>query len=262
MIVGENVPRALTAAGILAVLAAGAWVAPLLPADAQAPSKQEAPKRERLREAENRDLRDTLVKLEQMRADLEAQRQALEAQRRALEAKFEALQRALQREPAQKKPAGERRPGREVEIEIAVKNALQQVEKIAAKKGQTLKVIIVNGDQPKPMLAPQANLGPRLDHVERMLLQALQELRSLRQEMGGPGGPMPMPRFAPPGGPAAPPAAKGPTAFTPPANPTPPGGFLLPSGPAPGFPQQPAAGAFPATPANPVPPPQPPAAGR
>jgi hypothetical protein len=186
MIVGENVPRALTAAGVLAVLAAGAW---LVPVDAQQPTT-----RERVRDEQVQDLKDTARKLEQMRAELDRQRQALDEQRRALEAQTKALHRAMQRldaAPARKLPPDTVSDPRvrndprtkRADIEVEYKDLIKKVVGQVGKKGEDIKVIVIHqGDHQIPAHHP--DLGRRLDHVQQALMEALQEIRNLRREMG------------------------------------------------------------------------------
>jgi hypothetical protein len=176
-----------------------------------------------------------------MRAELEKQRHALEDQRQALEAQTKALHRAmkpLDAAAARKLPpdAVPDPKARKVELEIELRDLIKKALGQPGKKDEAIKVIVIRGDQPNP--APHPDLGRRLDHVQRALVEALQEIRNLRRDMGqGHGQAWPTPQPATSGNFAPPAFAPAPTQ----------GNYPLPS-------VKPPQPAYPATPAVPAPP--------
>src|SRR5439155_21389793 len=83
MILRGSTPRSLTAAGLLAVLAVGGLLLPLLPTRAQAPPPGEGPGP--VPKKAQGDLRQAREELQRALADIEAKRAHLEKQRQEFE---------------------------------------------------------------------------------------------------------------------------------------------------------------------------------
>jgi hypothetical protein len=217
MIMRGTTPRALTASGVVVLLAVAALLVPWLPSWGQGP----APKKEEL----NREILETLQKLQKVQAELQKQQAELEEQRQVVEAKARDLAKALQLKQKEKKPIFEVENKRASDEQRAKADAAQ-------KKAATEDAIHDYERAVKILLLQQGKLRPdlekRLAALETNLTNILKEVQNMRRELRGPQG-----MGAPP--------VKGP--------PQPPGGFRPPQGlPAPG--------------GAPVPlPPQPPGAG-
>jgi beta-lactamase regulating signal transducer with metallopeptidase domain len=235
MIMRGTTPRALTASGVVVLLAVAALLVPWLPTwgQGQPPGPNEDPARA---------LRETLQKLQKMQTDLQKQQAALEEQRQALEAKAKELAKALGVQKKEKKfildldtkkALGEQAKADAAQKKAAAEKALQEFEK-------AVRIIVIQQGQGRP------DLEKRLAALEMNLTNVLKEVQNIRRELGGgkmdprfgPRGPMPPGPGGPGGQPGFPPGGKGPVPF-------PPGGFPPggPGGPAGGLPGGPGAGA-------------------
>jgi beta-lactamase regulating signal transducer with metallopeptidase domain len=274
MIMRGDTPRALTRAGLLAVLGAGALLLPLVPTLAQTerprpegadPEEQQAPPG-----AGDR-LNQRRADLQRMQADLEKTRADLEARRRQLE--DEMARRTRQFEEALDRL-------RRAEKELDEQEARRQKPGPGPAAGGKPGMMMPGMPGMPGGGGGRADLERRLDGVDRKLDLILREVQRLRRDAGqrqppagatGPNVPrfQPPPGFTPPPGGVAPPGAPGgqpgaPGGFVPPGF-QPPGGPPQPQPPGggrPGFPPTPPGGFQPGQPGFPGQPPQPPGAPR
>lgn len=242
MIMRGTTPRALTASGVVLLLAVAFLLVPWLPTwgQGQPPaSKEDA----------NQILLDTLQKLKKMQADLQQRQATLEAERQAVEAKARDLAKALQAQAQNK----EKKLIIEFEHKSADDNKKSKVKAWPpgtkeVDKALVEKIAII-------LMQQQGNNRPDLDRrlaeLEKNLGGILREVQSMRRELQGGKGMQPnfgVPKGPQPGGPQAPGGRFGPPGNVPGAGPNgfgPPGGFTPPgpgAGPGGGFPQPPGAG--------------------
>ena len=248
MIMRGSTPRALTASGVVLLLAVAALLVPWLPTWGQ--GQGPAAKNEK-KEDPNRALEETLQKLLKIQHDLAKQQQAIDEQRKAVEIKARELVEAIKGKKQEKKFI----------TELDVKQAEEQKAKAdAGQKKAAAEAALRDYERAlKIVLAQQAKVRPDLDRrlaeLEKNLTNVLKEVQNMRRELqqGGPGmrpgfgpphkgpnfGPQPPGGFGPPG--AGIPGPLPPGAFPPPGGGFPPGG--LPGGPGAGpgggFPQPP-----------------------
>ena len=238
MIMRGSTPRALTASGVVLLLAVAALLVPWLPTwgQGQGPTRKN--------EDPNRALEETLQKLLKIQHDLAKQQQAIDEQRKAVEIKARELVEAIKGKKQEKKFI----------TELDMKQAEEQNAKAdAAQKKAAAEAALRDYERAlKIVLTQQAKVRPDLDRrlaeLEKNLTNVLKEVQNMRRELQQ-GGPGMRPGFGPPHkGPnfvPQPPGGFGPPgAGTP--GPLPPGGFPphgLPGGPGAGpgggFPQPP-----------------------
>jgi beta-lactamase regulating signal transducer with metallopeptidase domain len=219
MIMRGNTPRALTRAGLLAVLGMGILLLPLVPSLAQPPATGNDPEEQQVQDQKARDIAKRREAMEKMQVEVEQARAEVAAQRAALEQKLKALEMRLQNLNAEQKRLADEEWYR-----------AQKVQGPAMKPG--------TGPM-KGGLGARPDVEHRLAEMERKLDLILREVKSLRQQRG-PGAWQGQPGFQPgggrPGGPGGGgvPSGQGPAGF-PGGRETAPPGFQPPPGsPTPG----------------------------
>ncbi len=210
MIMRGTTPRALTVGGVLAVLALGALLLPLMPTWAQTRAGQDdekpRPKKDLPKDFFPPEKRE---QFEKARKEIQRMHEELEKMRAEIERRAQELRRAMERlhqvegEKPKERPfrPDAKQPGKEGDIKPRFRPDGKPKE----------------GDYFKPFRIPgvdgqRPDMDRRLSEVERKLDMLLKELHDLRRDMGpgrpgpkgfGPGGnpPPPPPRDGGPGGP-------------------------------------------------------------
>src|SRR5262249_32628944 len=117
MILRGSTPRSLSAAGVLAVLAVGGLLLPLLPTRAQTPTIQRQGEERLAQERQDRDLQKAREELHRAAQDVAAMRDQLDKQRAELERNARRVEEAMNRlrqaqdRLAQKERAAQGGPG-------------------------------------------------------------------------------------------------------------------------------------------------------